>query len=193
MYCVKCGAVYETGTKYCSKCGAEIRQITAAKKHGLGFGWKIGIVVAAALLALGGAFVAMGGADTVRMYRQLSLGNRYLDEMEYEQAIAAFEEAIEIAPKNPDPYIALAEVYMEMGDYDKAIDVLMEGLDQTGSSKIEDYIAEIMEDLRGFTGIVYAADTDFKMIITYRFRVCMLRSRARKMNRQIRIGGVNIQ
>lgn len=187
MNCAKCGAVQKEGSKYCSNCGTEIQHITdvkqkergedlgktsvntsaapasellAAKKHKLGFGWKIGIVAAAVILALGVAFAAMGGTDTVRMYQQLSLGNRYLDEMEYEQAIAAFEEAIEIAPNKPDPYIALAEVYMEMGDYDKAIEVLMEGLEETGSSKIEDYLAEVMEDLRGFTGIVYAADTD---------------------------------
>lgn len=162
MKCAKCGTVQEKGAKYCIKCGAEIQSIAIAKKHGSGFGWKIGIAAAAVILALGGAFMAMGGTDTVRMYQQLSLGNHYLDEMEYEQAIAAFEEAIEIAPKNPDPYIALAEVYMEMGDYDKAIDVLMEGLDATESSKIEDYIAEVMKDLRGFTGIVYAADADLE-------------------------------
>lgn len=187
MYCTKCGAVQETGSKYCSKCGAEMQQmhdvkqeesekglgqpivntsaapapeLLAAKKRRFGFGWKIGIVAAAVLLALGGAFAAMGGTDTVRMYQQLSLGNHYLDELEYDQAIAAFEEAIDIAPHKPDPYIALAGVYMEIGDYDKAIDVLMEGLEETGSSKIEDYLAEVMKDLRGFTGVVYAADTD---------------------------------
>lgn len=187
MFCTKCGAALEEGEKYCSVCGAEVQKITdtdrkksdeslgkttanssispalempSAKKHRLGLGLKIGIIAAAVLLVLGVAFTALGGPDTVNMYRQLSLGRRYLDEMEYEQAIVAFEEAIEIAPYKPDPYIALAEAYMEMEEYDKAIEVLMEGLDETGSSKIEDYLAEIMEDLRGFTGTVYAADTD---------------------------------
>ena len=42
------------------------------------------------------------------------LGERYLDALDYEQAIAAFEQAINIDPKNEDAYRMLAETYDKM-------------------------------------------------------------------------------
>ena len=44
------------------------------------------------------------------------LGVRYLSEGKYEEAILAFEAAIEIDPKNADAYRKLAEAYEQTGD-----------------------------------------------------------------------------
>jgi tetratricopeptide (TPR) repeat protein len=58
----------------------------------------------------------------------ISLAENYLLDLNYEAAIAEYKAAIEIEPKNADFYIALAEVYIEMGDIETAVDVLDEGL-----------------------------------------------------------------
>jgi FimV-like protein len=58
----------------------------------------------------------------------ISLAENYLLDLNYEAAIAEYRVAIEIDPKNADYYVALAEVYVEMGDIDGAIAVLEEGL-----------------------------------------------------------------
>ena len=65
--------------------------------------------------------------------------------LNYEAAIAAYEEAIAIEPKCEEAYLGLAEVYAAMGEYDQAIAVLEEGYDATGSSAMLDRIAEIEE------------------------------------------------
>lgn len=50
----------------------------------------------------------------------LELGEKYLSELNYEQAIASWQLAIEIDPKCLDAYLGLAESYITMGDYIEA-------------------------------------------------------------------------
>lgn len=50
----------------------------------------------------------------------LELGEKYLSELNYEQAIASWQLAIEIDPKCLDAYLGLAESYIAMGDYIEA-------------------------------------------------------------------------
>lgn len=52
---------------------------------------------------------ACGGSKSVE--RQLDLGQKYLDDMNYDKAIAAFESAIEIEPEIVDSYVGLAKAY----------------------------------------------------------------------------------
>lgn len=73
---------------------------------------------------------------------QYDLGVRYLSEGNYEEAILAFSAAIEIDPKRADAYTSLAEVYMELGEYDKAVEILEQGL-----SSLDREAAEDLEDL----------------------------------------------
>jgi len=54
---------------------------------------------------------------------QYDLGVRYLSEGKYEEAILAFEAAIEIDPKREEAYTSLAEVYTAQGDTAKAEEV----------------------------------------------------------------------
>ena len=66
------------------------------------------------------------------------LGERYLDALDYEQAIAAFEQAINIDPKNEDAYRMLAETYDKMGMEAKAAEVLRNGYIATSSRELRD-------------------------------------------------------
>ncbi len=58
---------------------------------------------------------------------ELSHANRYLDDLDYEKAIAAYRAAIDIDPKDPKPYIGMADAYIGLGDYESARDILEEG------------------------------------------------------------------
>lgn len=60
------------------------------------------------------------------------LGVRYLSEGKYEEAILAFEAAIEIDPKNADAYRKLAEAYEQTGDENAALRALRDGAEATG-------------------------------------------------------------
>ena len=75
--------------------------------------------------------------------RQLSLGQRYLNELDYENAIAAYKAAIDIDPRNPDAYQALADVYVAMDDYDSACEILQEGLKETGKEELQQLLTEV--------------------------------------------------
>lgn len=59
---------------------------------------------------------------------QLALGQKYLEEMDYDDAILAFEAAIEIDPKCEEAYVGLASAYVGLEDYEKAVTVLEDGL-----------------------------------------------------------------
>ena len=152
----------EKKSKKSRKAGSKDKKdVVVEKKQISGWFWVISVIVIVVILALGTLFISSEGANRVEMYRHLLHGDRFLEELDYEQAIMAYEEAISIAPRKPEPYIALAEVYIEMGEYDEAIRVLQEGIKETHSSRLENYYAELMNELRGFVGVVYSSDADF--------------------------------
>ena len=61
------------------------------------------------------------------------LGVRYLSEGNYEEAILAFEAAIEIDPKQEAVYLKYAEAYVQQGEYASALQVLERGFRETQS------------------------------------------------------------
>ncbi|MCQ2520751.1 MAG: hypothetical protein MJ105_00065 [Lachnospiraceae bacterium] len=91
--------------------------------------------------------------------KELKIANQYLDEMQYEMAIASYMKVIEIDPKNVDAYEGLVSVYAEMAEvavlagdidlamdyYAKAITVLEQGIQETGDKNLENLRNEIKE------------------------------------------------
>ena len=59
---------------------------------------------------------------------QYDLGVRYLSEGKYEEAVIAFNAAIEIDPKRSDAYLGLADAYEAQGDVERARQVLEDAL-----------------------------------------------------------------
>ena len=59
-----------------------------------------------------------GGATTYE--KQMELGRKYLTEMNYAEAIAAFTEAIKLNPDDIEAYMARAEAYAALKKYDEA-------------------------------------------------------------------------
>lgn len=85
--------------------------------------------------------------DATSWQKQYELGVRYLSEGNYEEAIIAFQIAIEIEPKKPDAYIGLADTYAEMGDLEMAREVLSQALevieDDVDKAAIEEKQADL--------------------------------------------------
>lgn len=91
--------------------------------------FSVAALLAIALVAVLIAFVPKA-ATAKRLEEQLSLGDKYLSELKYEQAVAAYLAAIEIDPKNVDAYLGLADAYIAQGEYEKAEEILEDALDE---------------------------------------------------------------
>ena len=87
------------------------------------------IIVAGAVLAIAIAIVAfvLATADGRKVKKQLDLGYKYLQELDFEQAIASFKTIIAIDPLNVDAYLGMADAYIGMDDLDAARQVLTDG------------------------------------------------------------------
>ncbi|MCI9202758.1 MAG: tetratricopeptide repeat protein [Lachnospiraceae bacterium] len=127
----------------------EIFQIeqNAVEKSGTSWksnGRKWGIIggVALILIVLIIGFIIYN-SPSKRLSRQLDLGNRYLEEQNYEQAIVEFDKAIAIDPMSVDAYLGKVQAYESMGDEEKAIEVLQTGYEITGDLRLKDYIDKL--------------------------------------------------
>lgn len=100
---------------------------------------KLIVVIAAVLITVltivAIVLVSSGGATAKKVKEQLSLGDKYLSELQYEQAIAAYELAIEIDPKCEEAYLGLAEIYMATGEYEKAEEILEKAEEALGETE----------------------------------------------------------
>lgn len=86
------------------------------------------VIGLAAILIIGGIVVATNGNNADSPAKLLSLGEKYLSELNYEQAVVQFLKVIAIEPMNERAYIGAAEAYIGLGQNDKAIEVLERGL-----------------------------------------------------------------
>lgn len=80
---------------------------------------------------------------------QYDLGIRYLSEGNYEEAIIAFTTAIEIDPKMSETYLALGNLYIELGDYEAAAKILEQGVSNTNDTSLQ----EILDDVKKLVSI----------------------------------------
>jgi hypothetical protein len=75
----------------------------------------------------------------------LALGEKYLLELNFEQAIVHFANLIEIEPKNPRAYTGLAEAHLGVGDVASAIAALEQGLlELPGNVEIQTLLDELL-------------------------------------------------
>jgi tetratricopeptide (TPR) repeat protein len=93
----------------------------------------------AAVLLL--SLAACGGKDPWQ--EQYDLGMRYLNEGNYQEAIIAFEAAIEIDAKRPEAYLGAAEAYIAADDIDAAIAILEKGYAATNDETLKNRLGEI--------------------------------------------------
>lgn len=115
----------------------------------------IGAAVAMVVVALTVVLV-MRGADERRLRKQLELGQKYLTEMNYDEAIACFLEALDIDPECMEAMLGLSESYAGKEMLDEADKVLgdavnlLDKIENPGEEELiaRSKIAEIQEMIR---------------------------------------------
>lgn len=70
---------------------------------------------------LAALFFTACASKAVNAADKIELGQKYLTEMNYTEAVASFTEAIRLDPDNIQAYMGRAEAYMALGEYDKAL------------------------------------------------------------------------
>ena len=135
----------------CPKCGTTfpIVEETTVAPRGFSAKKNIIIILLAALLVLGvGTAVtafAVTHSPSYQVSHGLKLAERYLSEQNYQQAVIEFLNVLEIEPMNVDAYLGLADAYIGLGEIDKAIEILQEGLDRTGDDRIRAKLNELLK------------------------------------------------
>ena len=172
MYCTRCGRKLPEGSTECPYCrqtaggsqtawtGAPAGQAAGrgpenqsagsggTKKRKSSAGKRV--IVAAGILLLLAAVLGIAAVSYRVVARkqyeeQVSLGERYLEELDYEAAIAAFEEAIRIDPKREEAYLGLAEIYIMQGDYEEAEKILDDAYSVIHTESLKDSMTELEE------------------------------------------------
>jgi tetratricopeptide (TPR) repeat protein len=102
---------------------------------------------------LGVVILVKSNSPERRLQAQLDLGYKYLSELDYEQAVACFEAAIDIDSKNVEAYHGLIDAYVGMDDIEGVMsvcDMASENLSAKDRKDIErtvsSELSEIIED-----------------------------------------------
>ena len=105
----------------------------------------VALIAIALVVAL--AIFLPKSAEAKKLNESLDLGDKYLSELNYEQAVVAYLAVIEIDPKNIDALVGLADAYIAQGEYDEAVSVLEDALENLGGDASET-IAEKLDEVR---------------------------------------------
>lgn len=119
---------------------AEIEDVIVRDKAGRKK--RIFIILGAAIVLLAAVIIGIsvfGGSDR-KIQEQLDLGTKYLEEMDYEQALVAFNAVLEIDPKNADAYLGIVEVYIRTNEFELALETAKEGYEVTGDERLKEKI-----------------------------------------------------
>lgn len=87
--------------------------------------WILIVLIAIEALVLSWVYLSVKNKE--KYNQQISLGNKYLSETDYENAELCYIKAIEIEDKRSVPYMQLAALYQKQDDFEKALDILETG------------------------------------------------------------------
>ena len=104
------------------------------------------VAIAAVILAAIIGIIVFSNSPAQKLKKQLDLGQNYLKELKYEEAIAVFKNAISIAPNSEEAkegyesaYVGLSDYITKMKDYKEAVRQLDEAREfMTNSQKLID-------------------------------------------------------
>ena len=103
------------------------------------------IITGLVLVLIIGAVVLMNsGSPAESVAELLSLGQRFLSELEYEQALVAFLRVIEIEPRNAQGYYGAARAHLGLGQVDEAVEILRLGVEMTGDARLFALLEELL-------------------------------------------------
>ena len=165
MYCPECGKQNKENARFCRFCGTRIGENTGTDTTRFDFvkkrKWKIWMLIIAILLLLVAAGISIAFILKEQNAKQqiegfLAEGNRYLEELDYEKAEDFYLRAIDIAPKEKEPYLRLAELYLEKGDIESARDIIRQAQDNVADSDKKEFesLEKDYENLETYTWVM---------------------------------------
>lgn len=113
-------------------------------------GVRIGLLIIILLVAMGIIGSNVQSAQRRDEYNgHIEAAEKYLSDLDYEQAIAEYRLALEIEPKSEEvlsgleqTYLAYAKSYADTGDYERAMDILKEGYAVIQRESLKEQIEE---------------------------------------------------
>lgn len=78
------------------------------------------------------------GRTREKYENQISKAEKCMEEMDYEKAKKAYEEAIRLEPKKSQPYLGMANLYVAQDQPDKAEAVLKKAMKQVGKKELQE-------------------------------------------------------
>ena len=109
-------------------------------------------VICLVVLAIIAGFVVQGGRRQQEIASHLEMAQKYISELDYEQAIAEYTAALSIDPNNESirqaleqAYLDHAQLYIETEEYEMAANILNNGFGQTQFVVLNDKLAEVQK------------------------------------------------
>lgn len=157
--CTKCGKEIAEGTAFCQNCGepagvggrlpASSLENTPQKKKKKSI---IPVILLVLVIVAGGIGAALYfTGDSYRCKKSIEMVEQYLEEGDYEEALACCEEVLELDDQYVDAYLISADIYIELEAYGEAADIL-----EKGSKAVKDR-DELQEQLEEKLDDVYRA------------------------------------
>jgi tetratricopeptide (TPR) repeat protein len=158
-FCTRCGQKVEDGDQRCTNCGEIVEHVTndiklsedinlaLGNKQSISFieklkKIKLKLIILISVVVLCLVFGSVGivrYTNAVQVKEGLVLGNKYLQEEKYEEAILAFIKVIKIEPRNIEARVGLAKAYIKTGKHGEAEKILKESI-SINPKKVEPYL-----------------------------------------------------
>lgn len=155
MKCKNCGFENKENAKFCGNCGKDLTEQTLAeqqeqknkdkktkdKKKIWIFSTGVLIAVLAVVITL-----LLNLKEDIPDYDSLvARGDRYLEELDYENAEEAYLEAIAIEPKKKEPYLKLTQLYTEQENYKETLVIAEKAVEELPKEEQRDFETIIEE------------------------------------------------
>jgi tetratricopeptide (TPR) repeat protein len=142
MRCSNCGQENGDNVKFCSNCGKKIELNKGEQRNSqenktshkkLYFG--LSIVIVLILVGIGSFF----GTKIIIVKNNTKLGNQYIEQGKYKEALPLFTKNVSINNKHIPSYLKLGEIYLNLGKYDDAKTAFKNAM-ELEPKKEEDYL-----------------------------------------------------
>ena len=161
MICKRCGAENNETARFCRNCGNEFKQESimtvsldsnnqkykkrTRKKRGV---FLILILVIAGVIASFWITKSKKEKKIKEYKNQITQGNKYVEDLDYEKAEESYLKAIKVDPKRKDPYLKLADVYVAQEKYDKAVKILEDAYKNVTVTEINEKKKQNISDIK---------------------------------------------
>lgn len=149
-----------TNRKIAEKETARVRRRKARKRIVLMEKIAVGAVAAVVIGGIG--LVVWKCLPDVKVAQQLEEANGYIEAASYDEAIASYQEALEIDSKSVKAYRAMAGAYLTIEDTDSAEQVLYQGWETTQDESLLQYYCTVL--LNEAVAEINAYDCDFNTV-----------------------------